>query len=59
MIVSLYDKVILKNGRIAVIVEIYDQGIAYEADIEAEGDYVTDTIKHQEIKEIIRWSYAS
>lgn len=29
-----YDKVLLKTGEIAYIVEIWEQGIAYEADID-------------------------
>ena len=34
MKISLYDKVKLKNGSNATIVDIYEQGVAYEADIE-------------------------
>ena len=53
MTVSIYDKVKLLDGRTATIVEIYEQGVAYEADIETNGEYITDTIKHQEISELI------
>ncbi len=49
MFIKLYDKVKLKNGKTAYIVEIYEQGIAYEADIEEAGETVTDTITHSEI----------
>ena len=50
MLIELFDKIKLKNGKTAHIVEIYEQGIAYEADIdETDGEYTTDTIKHSEI----------
>ena len=50
MKIELFDKVQLKNGKSAHIVEIYEQGVAYEADIaEADGEYTTNTIKHSEI----------
>ncbi len=32
-IIKQYDKVILKTGEEATIIEVYEQGIAYEADI--------------------------
>lgn len=50
--IELYDKVILKSGETAYIVEIYEQGEAYEADIERDGEIVTDTIRHDEIGKI-------
>ena len=53
MDISLYDKVKLKDGREATIVEIYEQGKAYEADIRVEDDYITETIKYDEIETII------
>lgn len=53
MTVSLYDKVTLKDGRTATIVEVYEQGVAYEADIENDDDYITDTIKHEDIVNIV------
>lgn len=54
MEINLFDKVKLKDGRTASIVEIYEQGVAYEADIEMEdGEFDTDTIKHEEIEKII------
>ena len=59
MEIKMYDKVKLKDGREATIVEIYEQGKAYEADIlvDDKGDYPeyeTETIKHEEIEEIIK-----
>lgn len=50
MKIEMYDKVKLKTGEIAHIVEIYEQGAAYEADIEKSGDIETDTIKHTDIE---------
>jgi len=50
VILELYDKVKLKNGKVAHIVEIYEHGVAYEADIdEGDDEYTTDTIKHNDI----------
>lgn len=51
--IQLYDKVLLKSGEVAFIVEIYEQGVAYEADIERDGATVTDTIKQEDIQGII------
>lgn len=51
--IRLYDKVLLKSGEVAFIVEIYEQGVAYEADIERDGTTVTDTIKQEDIQGII------
>ncbi len=51
MCIGLYDKVELKDGRIATIVEIYEQGKAYEADIKTADDCITDTIKQDDIKQ--------
>ena len=50
MKLELYDKVRLKSGEIAHIVEIYEQGVAYEADIEKQQGTETDTIKHVDIE---------
>ena len=50
MRVELFDKVQLKSGRSAHIVEIYEQGIAYEADMDdGDGEFATDTIQHKDI----------
>lgn len=51
--INLYDKVLLKSGETAFIVEIYEQGKAYEADIQRDGETVTDTIKQTEIERVI------
>lgn len=55
----MFDTVKLKDGRKATIVEIYEQGKAYEADILVDdtgeySEYETDTIKKDEIEEVIK-----
>lgn len=50
MKIEMFDKVKLKTGEIAYIVEIYEQGTAYEADIEKGDGIETDTIKHADIE---------
>ena len=48
-----YQKVRLKDGKDAIIVEILGNGEAYIADIEiSEGDYETDTIYPKDIKSV-------
>ena len=48
--IELFDKVRLKSGKSAHIVEVYEQGVAYEADVAADGgEYSTDTIQHSDI----------
>ncbi len=54
MILQEYDKVLLKTGETAYIVEIWEQGVAYEADIDKkDGSIETDTIKHEDIEKIV------
>jgi hypothetical protein len=51
--IKLYDHVKLRTGKHAVIVEIWEQGVSYEADVEvAPGDYETATIQHTEIESV-------
>lgn len=54
----MYDVVKLKNGKEATIVEIYEEGKAYEADILIDdtgthAEYETETIMYEDILEII------
>lgn len=45
MELKMFDKVLLKTGETAYIVEIYNNGEAYEMDInKSDGRIVTDTI---------------
>lgn len=58
MEIKMYDKVKLKDGREATIVEIYEQGKSYEADILVDDtgkypEYETETIKQEQIMEVI------
>jgi len=59
MEIKLYDRVRLKSGETASIVEIYEAGVAYEADIDrSDGRIETDTIKHEDIVATITESAA-
>lgn len=52
--IQIFDKVLLKTGETAYIVEIYEQGKAYEADIDrANGCIDTYTIKYSDIEKVI------
>ena len=51
---KLYQKIKLKTGEYAYIVEIYEDGVAYEADIcGSDGKTRTDTIKQSDIAFVI------
>lgn len=55
MNIRLYDRVLLKTGEAADIVEIYEQGVAYEAVIDRlDGDVDNDIIKQEDIQKVIR-----
>lgn len=48
---KMFDKVLLKTGETAYIVEIYDGGKAYETDIDKQdGKNVTDTVFPEQIE---------
>lgn len=49
-----YDKVLLKDGDTAYIVEIFGDGKAFLADIERKGGTETDWVKSEDIKKVIR-----
>ena len=52
--INQYDKVRLKNGKYAIIVEVLESQKAYIADIEVtEGDYETETILHSDVAALI------
>ena len=54
MEIEMFDKVLLKTGETAYIVEIYEQGVAYEADIDrADGTIETDTIQYTDIEKVL------
>ena len=46
--------VFLKTGEVAYIVEIYEDGVAYEADIDKiDGSIETETIEQKDIERVI------
>ena len=50
--VKKYDKVRLKDGRTATIVEVLEEGVAYLADIDSPGpDRDTEEIRQEDIEE--------
>ena len=50
--VKKYDKVRLKDGRTATIVEVLEEGVAYLADIDLPGpDWATEEIRQEDIEE--------
>lgn len=52
---EMYDKVLLKTGETAYVVEIYDDGTAYEMDInKADGYTDTDTVFPEEIEKKVQ-----
>lgn len=54
MELQMFDKVLLKTGETAYVVEIYKDGEAYEMDInKPDGKVVTDTVLEQQIKKRI------
>lgn len=57
MTIKMFDKVILKGGKKANIVEIYEQGVAYEAEVLVDDtgeypEYDIVTIKHEDIEKV-------
>ena len=60
MEIRMFDKVLLNTGEIAYIVEVYEQGVAYEADIDkSDGSIETDTIKHSDIEKLLATTKSS
>ena len=52
MQVNQYDHIVLKDGRTAFIVEVFEEGVAYLADVDLPGpDWDTISIRHEDIKE--------
>lgn len=48
-----YDKVKLKDGHDACIVEVFDDGKAFLADIDKHGDTYTEEIKVNDIEKVL------
>ena len=59
MEIKLYDKVLLKDKREGIIIEIYKQGEGYEVEFMVDDtgkypEYETDTIMHEDIVKVIK-----
>ena len=53
MNIKLYDRVRLKDGHVASVVEIFDSGKSFIADIDKNGDTFTEEITANEIECVI------
>lgn len=58
MEIKLYDKVLLKDKREGIIIEIYKQGEGYEVEFMVDDtgeypEYETDTIMHRDIEKVL------
>ena len=51
--IKLYDRVRLKSGEAASIVEILEPYVAYLADIDYEEDTETEMIRYEDIEKIL------
>lgn len=57
MTVKMFDKIRTKSGKIGYIVEIYNDGEAYEIDLEPydkNRDFPTETIKKEDVIEVVQ-----
>lgn len=53
MKIKLYDKVLLKNGNTAFIVEICEEDKFFIADIDTKTGTITDDLKIEEIEKVL------
>ena len=53
MKIKQYDRVLLKDGCEASIVEIFEEGRLFLADIDRNGDTDTDELKIEEIEKVL------
>ena len=53
MNIKQYDRVLLKDGYEASIVEIFDNGKAFLADVDKDGDTFTEEIKADDVEKIL------
>lgn len=61
MTIKMYDKILLKDNREGIVIEIYNQGEAFEVEFVVDNtgeypEYETDTIKFEEILEVVKWN---
>lgn len=53
MKIEQYDRVLLKSGHEASIVEIFEEDKVFLADIDRKGDTDTDEVKIEEIEKVL------
>ncbi|MBD5129559.1 MAG: hypothetical protein HDT43_06510 [Ruminococcaceae bacterium] len=53
MLVSLYDNVLLKDGRKAAVVEIFDDSYIVDIDIDIGGDYDTCSVDKRDVVKVL------
>lgn len=53
MKIEQYDRVLLKDGHKASIVEIFDNGKAFLVDVDKNGDTYTEEIQSNEVEKVI------
>lgn len=53
MKIKQYDRVLLTDGHKASIVEIFDDGKLFLADVDKDGDTYTEEVRPEEIKEVL------
>lgn len=53
MRIKQYDRVLLKDGNEAIIVEVFVQDSNFLADIEKDGDTYTEDVTIEDIKEVL------
>jgi hypothetical protein len=51
--ISQYDRVLLKDGTKASIVEIFEEGKLFLADIDKDGDTYTEELRIEEIQKVL------
>ncbi len=59
MTIKMYDKILLKDKREGIVIEIYNQGEAFEVEFMVDNkgkypEYETDTIRLEEILEVVK-----
>ncbi len=54
MKIEQYDRVLLKDGNEATIVEIFEEDRVFLADIDRDGDTYTEDLRIEEIKKVLR-----
>lgn len=53
MTIKQYDKVLLKDGNKAYIVEIFEEDKLFLADVDKDGDTYTEEVKIKEIDKVL------